>query len=136
MSLPAGQQRVLDGMAERLRASEPRLATMYAIFTRLSKNEAPPWREQLRTSPAVLVWLSALARRCGGRRISWRGSTGKRILIVGPMAAVFVLLGVLMGLNSGTPANCRAERFPAAIAAPHSAGCANQVAPRDAWFGK
>jgi hypothetical protein len=42
MSLPAGQQRILDAIEDALRASEPLLASMFAIFDRLSTNEAWP----------------------------------------------------------------------------------------------
>jgi len=39
MSLPACQQRALDRMEGALRASEPRLASMYMIFGRLNAGE-------------------------------------------------------------------------------------------------
>ena len=39
MSLPACQQRALDRMEGALRASEPHLASMYAIFGRLNTGE-------------------------------------------------------------------------------------------------
>jgi hypothetical protein len=61
MSLPTAQQQVLDRIAEGLRRSEPKLAAMFAIFTRLSGSEAPPQRERLtadtpRRTP-LLSWL-------------------------------------------------------------------------------
>src|ERR1700733_10351684 len=55
MGLPAGQQRVLDTIEEALGTADPRLATMYAIFTRLTGNEARPYREQL---PFARGWRS------------------------------------------------------------------------------
>ena len=39
MSLPACQQRVLDRMEGALRASEPQLTSMEAIFSRLNADE-------------------------------------------------------------------------------------------------
>jgi hypothetical protein len=39
MSLPARQQRVINELENAPRASEPRLASMYAIFARLNQNE-------------------------------------------------------------------------------------------------
>jgi hypothetical protein len=51
MSLPAAEQRVLNGMAEAMRASEPRLVSMFAMFTRLARNEAAPGQEQLPRRP-------------------------------------------------------------------------------------
>ena len=58
MSLPAAQQHTLDAIADRLRRSEPKLAAMYAIFTRLCSSEALPGREQLRASRDRLTWRS------------------------------------------------------------------------------
>jgi hypothetical protein len=46
MALPACQQRALDRIEGALRASEPRLASMYAIFGRLNAGE-PIGMEQL-----------------------------------------------------------------------------------------
>jgi hypothetical protein len=67
MSLPAGQQRVLDGIAEMFRMTEPRLSAMFAIFTRLTKNEPRPrWEQLAATGP--LLWLIALRRRMPGRQ--------------------------------------------------------------------
>jgi hypothetical protein len=60
MSLPAVQQRTLDVIADGLRRSEPKLAAMYAIFTRLCSSEALPGREQLTASGGRLTWRSAL----------------------------------------------------------------------------
>jgi hypothetical protein len=60
MSLPAAQQHTLDAIADRLRRSEPKLAAMYAIFTRLCSSEALPGREQLRASRDRVTWRSTL----------------------------------------------------------------------------
>ena len=40
MGLPAVQQRVLDRIEGTLKASEPHLAAMFAIFARLTAGEA------------------------------------------------------------------------------------------------
>jgi hypothetical protein len=48
MSLPACQQRTLDRIDTALRVREPRLASMFAIFTRLAADEETPWWERLR----------------------------------------------------------------------------------------
>jgi hypothetical protein len=73
MSLPAAQQRVLDGMAEAMRASEPRLVSMFAMFTRLTTNEAAPGREQLPRRPlrdflSILAFCRPSAPAVGGVR--------------------------------------------------------------------
>ncbi len=50
MSLPARQQRVIDQMDGTLRASEPELASMYAIFARLNADEPVSGRNRSRRS--------------------------------------------------------------------------------------
>lgn len=50
MSLPACQQRILDGIAGTLRARDPRLVSMFAIFTRLTRTEPMPINEALDAS--------------------------------------------------------------------------------------
>jgi hypothetical protein len=47
MSLPACQERILSGIENALRACEPRLASRFAIFTRLTRDEEIPHTEQL-----------------------------------------------------------------------------------------
>ena len=47
MSLPACQERILSGIAAELRKGSPRLASRFAIFTRLTGDEELPGTEQL-----------------------------------------------------------------------------------------
>jgi hypothetical protein len=105
MTLPAAQERVLDGMADWLRSTEPRLAAMYATFTRLCGSEGPPSQEQLArgrawsNGAALVRWL-----RCqltGRGRRTWR-----RVLIASQVAVALVLLAVLAGLSWRPSATC------------------------------
>ena len=48
MSLPASEARVLSTIEERLLSRDPRLRSLFSIFTRLNWQEAMPAREQLR----------------------------------------------------------------------------------------
>jgi hypothetical protein len=54
MSLPASEQRALDRIEETLHAGDPRLRSLFMIFTRLTRHETMPSTEQvsarLRTS--------------------------------------------------------------------------------------
>jgi hypothetical protein len=59
MSLPASQQRVLDRIEDTLKNREPRLADMFAMFTRLTTGEGPPRTEVVETVP----WWSPRRRR-------------------------------------------------------------------------
>jgi hypothetical protein len=47
MSLPASQQRVLGSIEGRLKAADPHLASMFAIFGRLNVGEPEPQAERL-----------------------------------------------------------------------------------------
>jgi hypothetical protein len=63
MSLPAHQERILHGIESALRTCEPRLASRFAIFTRLTKDEDLPPREQV----VPQAWPKRVAA-------AWRGS--------------------------------------------------------------
>ena len=47
MSLPASEQRALDRIEEALHAGDPRLRSLFMIFTRLTRHEAIPSTEQV-----------------------------------------------------------------------------------------
>ena len=47
MSLPTSEQRALDRIEETLHAGDPRLGSLFMIFTRLTQHEAMPSTEQV-----------------------------------------------------------------------------------------
>ena len=47
MSLPTSEERVLIGIEQILQARDPRLKSLFATFTRLTRHEAMPAREQI-----------------------------------------------------------------------------------------
>src|SRR6185312_29519 len=61
MSLPACQERMLSAIEKTLRAGEPRLASIFAIFTRLASGEELPRTEQLMPQP----WLRRVLASAG-----------------------------------------------------------------------
>src|ERR1043165_9823600 len=73
MILPPGQQRVLESIAGRLADSDPRLASLFSIFTRLTLAEKMPWIEQVAVRPvadrlaAIVHWFRWIARRPAAR---------------------------------------------------------------------
>jgi hypothetical protein len=118
MSLPAGQQRILDGIAETFRLTEPRLTAMFGIFTRLAKNEPPPRIERLADHGRV-SWQPLLA---------WRGKRGGpvwRLLIISQMALAFIALVALTCIASPGPAGCGSLRASRAdgTSASHQLAC-------------
>jgi Protein of unknown function (DUF3040) len=81
MSLPASQQRVLDGMERALRASEPHMASMFAIFARLNTDSEPVGAEPL--------------KRRRRRGLQHGRSVYAAALI--PVVFIMVIAGVLLG---------------------------------------
>ena len=91
MSLPAGQRRALNRMEGALRASEPHLASMYAVFGRL--NAAEPIGTE-RITRKRLRWLQ-------------QGSAIYAIVLV-PVMFAAVIVGALLGGASRSTAACEA----------------------------
>jgi hypothetical protein len=104
MSLPAAQQRILDGIADGLRRTEPRLAAMYAMFTRLCFGDGPPMRERLarRRNWPLIAAVGALS---GGLRRRHRGAW-RLVLIATQVAIAIVLLAIIASLSWRQPADC------------------------------
>ncbi|MBO0818155.1 MAG: hypothetical protein J2P30_23725 [Actinobacteria bacterium] len=73
MSLPIGQQRVLESIEGKLAESDPRLVSLFSIFTRLTLTEKMPWIEQVAIRPVadrlagVAFWFRWMARRPAAR---------------------------------------------------------------------
>src|ERR1700728_4713150 len=122
MSLPTAQQRLLNSIDHSLRAGEPRLASMFDMFTRLTAGETWPAWEQLTSSSGGRLWrvrrrASQPARSASGGRSggSWRlrrsrasGGALYRVLVLCPLLTVLAVLGILVGLSPDlVPASCR-----------------------------
>lgn len=102
MSLPARQQRVLETIEHVLQHGEPRLASMFAMFTRLNTNEGFPRTERLDAGP----WRP-WSRRRGQRRAGGPVAAGRAVLLV-PLLAMLVLSTVLLGISAARSA-CQAS---------------------------
>jgi hypothetical protein len=87
MSLPACQQRALDRMEGALRASEPHLASMYAIFGRLNTGE-PIGAEQLTRK----------------RRRWLQQGTAMYAIVLVPVMFAAIIIGALLGGSRSTAA--------------------------------
>jgi hypothetical protein len=127
MSLPTGQQRVLDDIEDALQVSEPRLASMYAIFARLTRNEMRPRREELPGEPVRLRWLRWVPRLI--RAISPRSwGPVPRALVLAQIITILAALGVLVGLTVHTVRGTCPSGLAAHYSLTHSrAGCRTQV---------
>ena len=100
MSLPASQQRVLDRIEEVLKKREPRLVSMFAMFTRLNIGERLPRTEALE----LLPWWSP-------RR--YRGRLPARAALFLSLAIALIVSAVMIGISQ-SPDNC-----PPPLTTPH-----------------
>ena len=106
MSMPTRQERILARMAHSLHASEPRLTSMFAIFTRLTRDEDMPgvealdacsspfrgWRQQLpRPKRQKQAPSGAVAAYAPGARL--RAMLLVPIMLAALVSAVFLALG-------------------------------------------
>lgn len=98
MGLPARQQRVLDRIEEALRRREPRLVSMFAMFSRLNLGERLPWIEALETVP----WWSP-------RR--YRRRMPARAVLFLSLAIGLIVSAVFIGMSQ-SPNSCRPPLTP------------------------
>jgi hypothetical protein len=106
MGLPARQRRVLDRIEYGLRGSDPRLAALYAIFCRLTRDEEMPRIEQLRHRAVVAVvhlrfrlvsFLSRVMRRLVPRQ---------RAAIFFPLAVALAVTSIVFAARSSPGSRC------------------------------
>jgi hypothetical protein len=110
MSLPASQQHALDAIDDGLQHGDPRLARMFAVFTRL---ESMPTRETL---PLRQWWTHGRwpARPRGPQR-SLAGRVAARLLVPVLLAAALSLLIMSILANpSASRRGCSAAHSPSA----------------------
>ncbi|HEY6311747.1 MAG TPA: hypothetical protein VIY52_13220 [Streptosporangiaceae bacterium] len=94
--MPVSQQRVLNGIESALEGGEPRLGSLFAIFTRLTRDEGVPRTEALRAQTRL-----RRARPAGGL------TTTVRAIIAVPLILGLVALFVFMAINGSTAQGCR-----------------------------
>ena len=101
--MPAGQQQVLDRIETDLEGREPRLRSMFAIFTRLTRDDGAPRTESLRPEGRRLRWIRA-----------GLGLTGRlRAVIAVPLFLGLLALLVIMGISNSAVHDCRAAALRA-----------------------
>jgi hypothetical protein len=97
MSLPIAQERTLTSIEQALRSRDPRLSSLFSIFTRLTRQEAMPTIEQIQQ-----------------RR--WRPQPGAVILVAVALLVCAIVVGSLSsGGGCGQAPTATAQ--PSAIAA-------------------
>jgi hypothetical protein len=120
MSLPACQQRVLDRIENALQRHEPRLTAMFAMFTRLNKNERIPRVEHL----AIPPWWAW--RRRGQLRYLNRAAA-LRVMILIPLVAMMAVAAMFasMGTSRASCVPADGPHGPVATSQSHMKNCAS-----------
>jgi hypothetical protein len=112
MSLPARQQRKLEEIEGGLSGSDPRLRSLFGIFTRLTKGEAMPWFEAVPTRP-VADALAAVRNLI--RRMARRPASRVRALLLLPAALSAMVCGIMIAAGlSGAQRPAHASAKPPA----------------------
>jgi hypothetical protein len=102
MGLPVRQRRVLDRIESALRGSDPKLAALYAIFARLTRDEDMPRREQLRhRALLVLAWL-VRAPAAIGARLHFRLVPRQRAVLLFPLAVALAVTSIVFAVRSSS----------------------------------
>ena len=104
MSLPVSEERALTGIEQALLSRDPRLKSLFTIFTRLTRYEAMPTIEQL-------------------RRRRWRLPAGAVILLAIALIAGVIVLGSLGSASGCGPAQPSASTAAYPPAAASAQGC-------------
>ena len=105
MGLPVSQRRILERIEGALRGSDPRLAALFSIFSRLNRDEEMPRAEQVRARVAIL--MARVGHRLASMR-RWFGAPGRarlRTALFFPIALAIVASAVLVG--AGFPSSNR-----------------------------
>lgn len=97
VSLSGYQQSLLNGMDRALEARDPKLASKFAIFTRLTKDDGPPRAERLARGPGLTQRV--LRMPAGVLRSS---ATIPIMLVAGLMAAI-IALGIVTSRGGVCP---------------------------------
>jgi hypothetical protein len=102
MSLPACQQRVLDTIENTLQRREPRLASMFAMFTRLNTNEGIPRTERLAAAP---WWAWRRQRRSAHLtlRAAGRDASMVRAMLLVPLVVMAMMSIMFLGMATSRP---------------------------------
>ena len=125
MALPAGQQQTLDDIAGKLQARDPRLASMFSIFTRLTRHEPMPRAEEL----APVTLRLALRGLCSALlRARLPGTRVRALLVVPAVLAAFVSILIVLSPASPSTPPCRA---PGTTETAQPAGHASTCRPAD-----
>jgi hypothetical protein len=136
MGLPARQRRVLGRIEGALRGSDPRLAALYSIFARLTREEEMPRIEQLRHGITVLFARTRRRLASAGARSVGRLVPRQRAVLLFPLALCLAIASIVFAVRAGNGPNCSPVTPLAASSkhVPQSKLCRNQ--PPMGFYGR
>jgi hypothetical protein len=102
MGLPVRQRRVLDRIESALRGSDPKLAALYAIFARLTRDEEMPRREQLRHRALLVLAQLRLIPIHVGARLHFLLLPRRRALLFFPLAVALAVTSIVFAARSSS----------------------------------
>jgi hypothetical protein len=119
MGLPVRQRMMLDNIDRTLRGADPKLAALYSIFGRLTRDEEIPRIEQLRHGVlARLAWLGLVLTALAGRlhirfrfRLPFRPR--QRIVLFYPLAIALTVGSIVLAVRGGPVKSCLPSRTAA-----------------------
>lgn len=114
MGLPVRQRRALERIESALRGSDPKLAALYAIFARLTRDEEMPGIEQLRRSTAAALARLWFALTALVSRLRIRPVLRPRIVLLFPLAILIAAASIVLAIRSGSGNGCTQFRAMAA----------------------
>lgn len=118
MGLPANQRRILEKIEHALRGTDPRLMSLFAIFSRLNIDEEMPRIEQLRASASLTFSQFRRGLAATGRRLLTGPPSRRRAAFFFPLALVVVASTFVVAAALPGPSRCAAA-VAAAGAARH-----------------
>ena len=110
MGLPASQRKILERIENALRGSDPRLASLFSIFTRLTREEEMRRIEEIRAKAALFLLRIRYGLVAFGR---WFGAPSRarlRTALFFPVALAFVAGAVLVGAWFPNGSRCPSTR--------------------------
>jgi hypothetical protein len=123
MGLPVRQRRVLERIENALRGSDPKLAALYAIFARLTRDEEMPRIEQLRHR--ALLTLTRVRLRLAGFRLRphFRLLPRQRAVLFFPLAIALTVTSIVFAARSSNNGCTPVKSVAAAKATPSQKLC-------------
>jgi hypothetical protein len=104
MGLPVRQRRVLGRIEGALRGSDPKLAALYAIFARLTRDEEMPRVEQLRHSALLALARIRLILGAIRARLHIRLLPRQRAVLFFPLAVALAVTSIVFAARSSSGA--------------------------------